>query len=302
MMTEAPLINVSTAQLAYLAAVSRARTWGEAAEALGVTPSGLSQGIAELERRLGVELFTWHGRRRVPLDHTAEIVRYAERVLAETADLGRWLGRVRSGQLGQIRIGMIDAAAVYYFGTTLRDLRRDRPELDLHLSVAPTGELLDALRAGRIDLAVCVGGDQLDDLDVTDLLTEDLAVYAPDGPHDADPSTWGPWVLFPRGSRTRAVVERCLSALGVIVDVEAESHQPDVLREMVRMGLGWSVLPVVQAESGAHPLHRAMPEPLAQRTLVAARRPGGTGHPALAGIVAQLQGDRSRTAGAPRTE
>ena len=44
------LPNVSTAQLSYLVAITRHRTWAEAAASLGVTPSALSQGIAELEQ------------------------------------------------------------------------------------------------------------------------------------------------------------------------------------------------------------------------------------------------------------
>ena len=43
--------TLSTAQLSYLVAITRHRTWAEAATSLSVTPSALSQGIAELERR-----------------------------------------------------------------------------------------------------------------------------------------------------------------------------------------------------------------------------------------------------------
>lgn len=288
-MSEGPLLNVSTVQLSYLAAVARSRTWGEAAAELQVSPSALSQGIAELERRLGLALFRWEGRRRVPLDHTAGVVDYAERVLATTGDLGRWIGAVRSGHLGRLRIGMIDTAAVHYFGGVLSELRRTRPDVDLHLSVAPTGELLDSLGSGRIDLAVCVGGDQLDGFEVTELLTEALGVYAPERAETTDPAHWGPWLLFPHGSRTRHLVEARLRALGAPMEVEAESHQPDVLREMVRMGLGWSVLPVVQAESGPHPLRRAVADPIVTRTLVATRRHGELVHPLIEVVVEMLR-------------
>ena len=66
-----------------------------------------------------------------------------------------------------------------------------------------------------------------------------------------------------RTARTAA-----LARVGAPFEVVAESHQPDVLREMVGMGLGWTVLPVAQAESGAHPLTPARVKPLAQRHLV----------------------------------
>ncbi|MBP7596286.1 MAG: LysR family transcriptional regulator, partial [Candidatus Microthrix sp.] len=49
----------------YLRAAARAPSWTEAAAQLGVTQSALSQGIAELERRLGITLFERLGRRRV---------------------------------------------------------------------------------------------------------------------------------------------------------------------------------------------------------------------------------------------
>mgnify|MGYP003528081699 CR=1 FL=1 len=33
-------------------------------------------------------------------------------------------------------------------------------------------------------------------------------------------------------------------------EVVAESHQPEVLAEIIRLGVGWTVLPVIQAERG----------------------------------------------------
>ena len=177
----AATLNVSTVQLAYLAAIARNATWGVAARQLGVTPSALSQGIAELERRLGIELFAWDGRRRVQLPHTSEVVRYAERVLGETSDLRRWLARVGSGEVGRLRIGMIDAAALFHFPQVMRRFRADRPALDIGVTVAPTAELLDLLGQGLLDVAICVdpAGEGL--FDAEPLLSDELAVYAPPG-------------------------------------------------------------------------------------------------------------------------
>ena len=110
-------------------------------------------------------------------------------------------------------------------------------------------------------------------------MTEDLAIYAPDGRRRPGPSAgWGPWVLFPRNAHTRSGIEAALRRRGAPLDVVAESHQPEVLCEMVRLGLGWSVLPVVQAEWGEQPLVRC--EILARRRLVTARRTGAAPHPA----------------------
>lgn len=265
------LPDISIRQLEYLVAVADAPTFAAAAEHVGVSPSALSQGLSELERRIGVPLFEAVGRRRVLRDAAAPALTHARQVVALTGDLARWAERSRDAAVGQIRVGMIDVAAVHHCATALERFRSDRPDVDLHLRVAPSGSLLDALVAGELDLVVCVEPDPVPvGVTVEHLLTEPLAVYRPDGKRAGPPAGWGPWVLFPDGSQTRRVVGTALQSLGAPVDITAESHQPDVLREMVHLGLGWTVLPVVQAETGDRPLGRA--RILTDRSLVIAMR------------------------------
>ncbi|MDP2291775.1 MAG: LysR family transcriptional regulator [Actinomycetota bacterium] len=283
------LPNVSTSQLAYLVAITRHRTWGEAASSLGVTPSALSQGIAELERRLGVPLFAADGRRRVPHEHTAAVAAVAERVLADLEQVTRWVRSVGAGQVGRLRVGMIDIAAVHHCRDAVRRFRRAHATLDVGFTVAPTGELLGRLERSELDVAVCVDPEGVGRFDSVPLLRDHLAVYAPPGvPAGVPPAQWGPWLLFPADSRTRTAIDRRLRAIGAPLVVEMESHQPEVLVEMVRLGLGWTVLPTTQAEHGQHRLARAMDEPLLSRTISAVTRHGGAQHPAVAPFIAAL--------------
>ena len=170
------LPNLSTAQLGYLVAITRHRTWAEAAASLGVTPSALSQGIAELERRLGVPLFAADGRRRVAHEHTAALAECAERVLADLDQVTRWMRAVGAGQVGRLRVGMIDIAAVHHCRDAVSAFRRAHPHLDVGFTVAPTGELLDRLERSELDVAVCVDPEGIGPFDTTPLLRDDLAV------------------------------------------------------------------------------------------------------------------------------
>lgn len=276
----AALPDLSIRQLEYLVAVADSDTFALAAEHVGVSPSALSQGLAELERRVGVRLFDREGRRRVLRSDTRPVLDHARQVVALTADLTDWAQRIRSGDHGQLRLGMIDASAVQHHGEALRRFRSGHPELRIHLRVGPSGGLLRELVDGALDLAVCVEPPEpVRGVHTEPLLSEDLAVYAPDGRRQPGPSAgWGPWVLFPRGAHTRAVTEAALRHRGAPLDVVAESHQPEVLCEMVRLGLGWSVLPVAQAEWGDKPLTGC--EVLARRRVVVARRSGAAPHPA----------------------
>jgi DNA-binding transcriptional LysR family regulator len=239
----------------------------------------LSQGLAELERRVGVTLFDRDGRRRTVRPGASPVVAHARQVLGLTHDLAEWADRLRTGRSGALRLGMIDAAAVVHYPDQLRRYRSEHPDVDLRLRVAPSAQLLDLLVAGDLDLVVCVEPPtQVDGIEVTAVLTEDLAVYGPPDVRPGSPATWGPWVLFPAGSHTRAIVVEELRQLGAPIDVVAESHQPEVLREMVQLGVGWTVLPTSQAEHGDRPLQRR--RTLTTRRLVLATRAGSVRDPA----------------------
>ena len=282
------LPEFSVTQLEYLVAVHQNTTWAEAAKSLGVSQSALSQGLAELQRRLGIQLFSWEGRRRVPLETARHVTEHARRILAQTGDLAAWAERVRAGSAGKLRVGMIDAAAVDHFGETLREFRENRPELDLHVIVGPSGQLLQGLSTGDLDLAVCV---QPDDPGVANvpLLEEELLVYGPPGVRQSEPTLWGPWVTFPQGSLTRDLIGKALRSLRAPFDVVAESNQPEVLSEMVLIGMGWTVLPRIQAERPPASLTPIRQTPLLKRTLVAATRDTGLANPAAIELIEELQ-------------
>lgn len=293
-------LHLTTQQLEYLVAVSDAPTWAEAAASLGVTQSALSQGLSQLERRVGVPLFDRTGRRRVLHPGAGPVLRYARRVLGETQDLARWARAVGAGEAGQLRVGMIDLAAVGPFGPTVQRFRRDRPEVELHLAVAPSAVLGEQVLAGELSLAVMVGPNpNRGDLDLLPLWRDDLGLYAPEGQPAGPPSTWGPWVTFPATSHTRRLIGRRLAEAGADFEVVAESHQPEVLRSMVALGLGWTVLPVAQAEAAPNPLRRAQPEPLMSRQLVVARRFGAAPDAAADTLVDLLVAQAVRMQRAP---
>ncbi len=246
-----------------------------------MSPSALSQGIAELERRLGLTLFEPSGRRRIPTADAGPVFDHARRVLAQTRDLVDWAAQVRRGEVGTLRVGMIDAAAIDHFPDVLRRYRDDHPEVELHLVVAPSGELLEQVRRGELDLAVGVRPHEAGtDLTITPVLDEPLYVYGPANAHPGAARHWGPWVTFPDGSSTREVIIEALRDAGAPVEIVAESNQPDVLREMTRLGLGWTVLPASRAERGPTPLEPIRPKPLTSRSLIVARRSTALAHPA----------------------
>ena len=183
---------------------------------------------------------------------------------------------------------MIDVAAVVHFPDVLRTFRAERIDVEFMLSVAPSRSLLDDVQRGALDLAVCVEPPEpIVGVDTTSLLSEPMIVYGPPDSTIGAPSSWGPWVLFPSDSHTRRLVVERLSALGAPVTVAAESHQPDVLREMVLLGLGWTVLPRSQGESERGAM--TVGDQILERKLVLARRAGVVTDPAVDELAHRLQ-------------
>jgi DNA-binding transcriptional LysR family regulator len=282
------LPDLSIRQLEYLIAVAEENTWADASDAVGVTPSALSQGLAELERRVGVPLFDRVGRRRMLHPNAEILLDHARQVISLTSDLAKWSDRMRNADEGTIRIGMIDIAAVNYFQGVLKDFRNDHPSLNFHLKVSPSRPLVEALQGGQLDLIVCIEPEEkIKGIEIEPLLTETLSIYKPGGGPLGPPSEWGPWVLFPESSNTRKIISAALKERGSSVNVVADSPQPEVLKEMVNLGIGWTVLPNVQAEAGPRPL---IPSSiLGTRNLIVASRKNAAQSPAIISLLEALK-------------
>ena len=282
------LPDISIRQLEYLVAVADAPTWATAADRVGVSASALSQGLAELERRVGVELFESVGRRRILRTTVTPVLEHARQVLALTRDVSTWAECLRTAQSGRVRLGMIDVAAVVHFPDVLRAFRAERADVEFMLSVASSRSLLNDVQRGALDLAVCVEPPEpIAGVDTTSLLSEPMIVYGPPNSMIGTPQSWGPCVLFPSDSHTRRLVVERLRALGAPVTIAAESHQPDVLREMVLLGLGWTVLPRSQGESERGAM--TVGDQILERKLVLARRSGAVTDPAVDELARRLR-------------
>jgi DNA-binding transcriptional LysR family regulator len=271
--TKTPLLplNLHLQHLLYLRELQRRPSVSAAARALHVSQPALSQALGEMERRLGLPLFEREGRKRHLTRAGSELLRFAQDTLARAEELERRLEQERLGQRGNLRVGMIDAASLYILPRVVRDYRRERPEVELSLSVAPSEVLLRALSRFELDLVFAIGPLQDARLQALPIRREALLVYAPPESRGRDLRT-AEWILYPPQSRTRALIDAAMAARGLSPRVRLESGSPEVLRQLVSLGLGWSVLPEAVAEGAATTLRRVYKKPFAHRELLAFRR------------------------------
>lgn len=131
-------------------------SFSEAASALAFTQPAVSQHISRLETALGVRVLE-RSARGVALTPAGEVLvrhasalldaaRRAEEEVREAAGIGR----------AQVRVGAFPSAAAGLLPGATRELRARRPDAELALQVLEEEQALDALLAGRIDVATIV--------------------------------------------------------------------------------------------------------------------------------------------------
>lgn len=168
-------------QLRCFVAVAEELHFGRAAQRLNMTQPPLSRQVQLLERILGVVL----------LDRTSRSVRLtpagrsflieAKRILrlAESAALAT--RRIGKGDAGRVAIGFT-AASGYSFLPNLVDLARTKlPNVDLALRELVSGEQVEALLTGRIDLGLVRPPLTRPEFDKVRVLTEPLIAALPSG-------------------------------------------------------------------------------------------------------------------------
>jgi DNA-binding transcriptional LysR family regulator len=264
-------VNISTRALAYLQKVAELSSFTETANHFGVSQPALSQSLAQLEGRLGVVLFEQDGRRRRLTEAGRMVADFAAEVLGRAGELQTWIRANQHGEVGQLRVGLIDAAALYLLPDALTIFRETHPGVEMRLVVDTTSALCDRLLRYELDLVFAVEpaapglvGEKLD--------TEELRVYARRGDNAAGSDPSGvEWALPPEGSRTRALIDAGLLERGIEPVVTLTSQNPDVLRQVAAVGPAWTVLP--EAVGGADAdLVDMLGEPVAHRPLVMLRR------------------------------
>ncbi|MBP2652450.1 MAG: gltC 7 [Firmicutes bacterium] len=127
----------------------------ETAKHLFLTQSVLTRHIAELERELGVQLFT-RNKRSVQLTAAGNLLLCEARALLEHhTQLLKKVQLHSSGEAGSIRIGYLDAASKQFLVPFANHFNRVYPQVQLHLfayEYIPT--LMTALQRNEVDISI----------------------------------------------------------------------------------------------------------------------------------------------------
>ncbi len=145
-------------QLRAFVAVAENGSVSQAAQALSVSQSAVSEAVRDLEADLGVRLFDRHARGLSVTQRGHQFLRHAHAILAQVAASRRAVGEGRAALTGELRLGVTSLMAGYVFSDLLARFRRANPEVTV-TAIEDSGEYLEHLLiGGELDAAVMTTG------------------------------------------------------------------------------------------------------------------------------------------------
>ena len=141
-------------ELKYIVAVAREKHFGRAAEACFVSQPTLSVAIKKLEDELEVKLFERSANEVSLTPLGEEIVRQAQSVLEQAANIKEIAKRGKDPLAGPLRLGVIYTIGPYLLPSLVRQAIDRTPQMPLLLQENFTAKLLEMLRTGEIDCAI----------------------------------------------------------------------------------------------------------------------------------------------------
>ena len=242
--------------LRYFVAVAEEGHVTRAAERLGIQQPPLSQQIQAMEREMDVQLFRRKPRGVELTDAGRTLLEDARRILGDVDGALARARRTARGEQGKVIVGFNSSAPFHPFvPRVIRAFREAFPRVAVTLEEGGTGDLVDGLRAERVDVAfvrsaVAIG----DGIAAYELVEEPMVAALPaghpalaggDAPMPLDELSSEPFVLYRRTSGPGlydAIVGAC-SAAGFAPRVEQEAPRIVATLNLVAAGLGVTLVP-----------------------------------------------------------
>jgi len=300
------------------------------AEALGYTPSAVSQQLAVLEREAGTPLLDRTARSAGLTAAGRRLAVHAERILAMVEEAESDLSAQAAQPSGRVVVTAFPSAAVAFAPALARSLRA-HPKLSLLLREADPAEGLQLVRSGEVEAAIVddwtgrlsalvasppghasmdgagvgagdgAGADHGQGvLSYYHLVRDPLVLVVardhpaanPDLPVDLRALRNEPWLAAPSGEPSRQATDRLLAAVGLTPPVPSEFEGLGTVANLVARGLGIAIMPRLAVGAYERRLVvRELPAGLdLARDVFAVARTASVARPSVAVILSALRG------------
>lgn len=240
-------------QLQYFLTVARMEHVTEAARSLHVTQSSLSKTIQRLEEDLGVPLFDRTGRKLRLNEFGSKFLSRVERALFELEQGKLELRDLSNPEHGTLELAVTTASTL---PNILREFRKKRPDIQFHVQMLTTQEMVTLLHRGEVDFCLSSPPIQDDDIECEIVFIDPILVAVPRGHRLADRSIVSltelkdePFVGVKKGYGTRDFVDAICKSVGFVPTYVYEGDEPARLIQLVEAEIGIAFIPSTARDS-----------------------------------------------------
>ena len=230
-------------------AVAEHGNLGRAAGKLHLTASAISHGIKALETQLGCRLFERAGKKMALNQAGEQLLAQIRPPLAALDAAAESLKRLGKWGHSRLRVGASASTCQHLLPSVIRELKKAHSQLELQVESGDTPELVELLRANKIEIGLGVAPETNNGLAVRPLFRDELMfVFAPSHPWAAgrpisrEDLRTQPLILYQRSSLTRRLVEEYFRNAELVPSAVMEIGSIEAIKELVKLNLGVSVL------------------------------------------------------------
>jgi DNA-binding transcriptional LysR family regulator len=239
-------------QLQLFLAVMDSPSMTRAAEKIHLSPGAVSLQLHNLADELRTELFVRRGKRLVPTPAAQRLAERAKEVIRMMSQIQQEFENDLSKDVRPFEFATGVTTLIYQLGRPLRQLRKSYPNAEIRVTVGVTEEMVTGLLDRRFDLALISLPVPEQNLKLIPLFDEELLVVRPSA-KSVDTSRVGilraadlagvPFLLYPRRSNMRLVIDRFFKEINVVPRVAMEADDSEAIKRLVESGFGYSILP-----------------------------------------------------------
>ncbi len=286
-------------RLRLLVEIGRQGSVSAAARAIGIGQPSASEHLRTLEGAAGQRLVERGGRGSTLTEAGEVLALHAGQALATLEAGAEELGRLAGLEAGTIRIGASTTPGVYLLPVTLGCFRRDHPNVAVEVEIASSGNILQRLLDGHVQLALIGEVDADERVKLEPFLSDELVGVAKpgslkltDGKVRAGALAKQTLLVRERNSSSRRVAERALASAGVRPAGVWELDSSEAIKRAAREGLGIAFLSryavAEEVDRGELESFRIAGKPHIDRNLYVARLARRPLSPSERGFVATL--------------
>lgn len=271
------------------------------ADAMRLSPSAVSQQIAQLEAEVGIALIERRGRGVRLTAAGLQLASHADRIVTIVEGAKADLAELKRVVAGELRIAAFPSVAAALLPQTIRALERSHPQLSITFEELEPTESLLALRAWQTDAAI------IDDLNVPPgaidanietlpVIQDVFHVMLPKSHRLAGRATITmkdlraeKWAIDTASNTyTQMLVDAC-QKVGFTPDIIARSKGLEVTLSLVRGGCAIAISPGLRANNDLHDVRVKKLAPEIRRKISIAFRRSERHRPTLAAFLRQIE-------------